>query len=51
MTVSYVNISLSKSMILHLYNYAKEKVLKRTPLCKKQLGLRPEVNLSVLAPG
>jgi hypothetical protein len=38
-------------MILHLYNYAKEKVLKSTPLCKMQLGLKPEVNLSVLAPG
>ena len=51
MTISYENMILNKSMILHLYNYAKEKVLKWTPLCKMQLGLKPEVNLSVLAPG
>jgi hypothetical protein len=51
MTISYENMILNKSMILHLYNYAKEKVLKWTPLCKMQLGLKPEVNLFVLAPG
>ena len=28
MTISYENRILNKSMILHLYNYAKEKVLK-----------------------
>ena len=28
MTISYENMILNKSMILHLYNYAKEKVLK-----------------------
>ena len=47
----YENMILNKSMILHLYNYAKEKVLKWTPLCKMQLELKPEVNLFALAPG
>jgi hypothetical protein len=28
MMISYENMILNKSMILHLYNYAKEKVLK-----------------------
>ena len=28
MTISYENMILNKSMILHLYNYAKEKALK-----------------------
>jgi hypothetical protein len=28
MTISYENMILNKSMILHLYNYAKEKVFE-----------------------
>jgi hypothetical protein len=40
MTISYEEIILNKSIILHLYNYAKEKVLKSFEINSSILWLK-----------